>query len=854
LFSSILLALLPLSQVQPDIQTTVLRGETSLSLGGSAFHRTRSQVQDVRALRVPGSSLIVATWKEREEPHYAIFKNGARADAVTPTQFDLKLRYQEFDPLVAVPRPISQLQADERNEIYIVQFITQAMDEYRGAIEAAGGQISFYMPHHAYLVRMSPQARAQVEQMPFVRWVGPYEPAYRLDPNVRAQLEAGTLETERYNLLVFDFGPRQKRQMADYIRMIGGVVEGYENLGHLMSVTLTPVQLVQVLKQNEVFWVDRWGGPGEPDMDIVRQIGGANYIEGLEQFRGQGVRAQARDTGVRQTHVDFTGRITVRRNTTSTSHGTQVFGIVFGNGTAQAQGRGLMPEAHGIFISGWDSNGRFQETADALQAPHFAVLETNSGGGTLTGSYTSDSFLMDDILFRNNIVILQSMSNWGTNTQVRPQAWAKNIVSIGGVKHKNTLTKADDDWTNGASIGPAADGRIKPNLTHFYDSVWAPSSGSDTSYANFSGTSSATPCTAGHFGLFFQMWHEGVFGNTVTGSTVFASRPWATTARAVMFNTASPYPFTGTTADLSRVKQGWGLADLKNAYDARRQMFIVNEEDVLLNLQTKTYRFFVPAGQPDLRTTMIYLDPPGTTSSSLHRINVVTLKVTAPNGTVYHGNNGLLAGVWSTPGGSPNTIDVEQNVFVQNPASGVWTVEVHAAQVNQDARLETPGVLDVDYALVVTGAAPNIIPTSFAAWPGSHVGGVLADVERSNNRRMVFRSVPEVSRGEQLRVDFEGTAATAQTGSLKLRVESSIGGSGMQRFFMYDFTINDWVLVGTHNVSVADTVATFDLPNPSRFVHSTTRAVRTRIVYTGTEMNAKNWTANIDQVWWIHAP
>ena len=71
---------------------------------------------------------------------------------------------------------------------------------------------------------------------------------------------------------------------------------------------------------------------------------------------------------------------------------------------------------------------------------------------------------MDDIIFDLDLSILQSQSNKGTQFS-RPEAWAKNIISVGGVYHFDTLSRADDAWNNGASIGPAEDGRIKPDLS-----------------------------------------------------------------------------------------------------------------------------------------------------------------------------------------------------------------------------------------------------------------------------------------------------------------------------------------------------------------------------------------------------
>ena len=56
----------------------------------------------------------------------------------------------------------------------------------------------------------------------------------------------------------------------------------------------------------------------------------------------------------------------------------------------------------------------------------------------------------------------------------------------------------------------------------------------------------ATPIIAGHAGLFFQMWADGIFGNEVIpGGTVFENRLHMTTAKAVLINNAQQYPFSG---------------------------------------------------------------------------------------------------------------------------------------------------------------------------------------------------------------------------------------------------------------------------------------------------------------------
>jgi hypothetical protein len=166
-------------------------------------------------------------------------------------------------------------------------------------------------------------------------------------------------------------------------------------------------------------------------------------------------------------------------------------------------------------------------------------------------------------------------------------------------------------------------------------------------------------------------------------------------------------------------------------------MYIVDESDVLANLASRTHSLTVQPGTAAFKATLVYRDPPGTASSTQHRINNLDLRVTAPGGTIYWGNNGLNAGNWSTAGGTANTKDTVENVFVTSPAAGTWQVQVIAAELNQDAHTET-GPVDADYALVVTGVSatpptPPAAPTGLTATAVSSSQIDLAWTDNSNN-------------------------------------------------------------------------------------------------------------------------
>jgi hypothetical protein len=441
-------------------------------------------------------------------------------------------------------------------------------------------------------------------------------------------------------------------------------------------------------------------------MDNVRAVGGANYVESVAGYTGQGVRGEVMDNGCQTSHPDFAGRILVRRGPAALEfHGTATFGIVFGSGAGSSSARGMLPDGSGIF-SMWAPGDRYTDSAALIAAPYNCVFQSNSWGAGFysEGDYTTQSNELDRIVFDYDITILQGQGNYSDQTSL-PEAWGKNIVSVGGVNHRDTGFLSDDAWSHDASTGPAQDGRIKPDLAYWYDYIRTTSTGSGYT-DTMGGTSAATPETAGHFGLFFQMWSDGIFGNPVNPmGTVFSNRPHASTAKAVMINNAVPYSFSGLFADLTRTHQGWGLPNVRNAYDRRNNMLVVNETDVLTEFGRQTYARAISPGVPNhdiLRVTLVYTDPAGTTSASKHLINDLTLKVTSPTGTVYWGNQGLLVGNVSTPGGAADTVNNVENVFINNPGQGIWTVEVSADDVNQDGHKETPQ-RDVDYALVVTG-------------------------------------------------------------------------------------------------------------------------------------------------------
>jgi serine protease AprX len=697
-----------------------------------------------------------------DDKHYQVSLDGHTFSHKLPIRNELHLRIGSFDPTQKQPRNTELLSlidtdVDSDQKIYIVQLETQALAPIQEKIRHLGGAIYRPLPDHALLVKMDTTTHNAVANLPFVRWTGEYRVDYKLEPELQSQLLQGPGRTDstttRYRVLLLSGNYRSEAETE--VRALGGEVLGGSSQ-RLLEIRLPTRELLSLAQHPYIEYVEAWT-PVETDMDLVREYGGANFLETipLPGYSGQGVRGEVLDDGLFLHHSDFLAKPPLLHgsNQSHRSHGTPVYGIVFGDGSNNADARGLLPNAEqGIFASFLKLDNRECHTARLVDpaGPYRAVFQTNSWGHSRTTEYTSISAQLDDIIFKHDLLITQSQSNSG-NQYSRPEAWAKNVVSVGGFRHYNTLTKGSHGWHGSASTGPAADGRIKPDLSHFYD--WTLTTHHHGGYANFGGTSNSTPITAGHFGLLFQLWADGVFhGAPGQERDVFDTRPRAATAKALMINTAYQYPFAGESADMARVRQGWGTANVKNLYQASAENgwelpLLINETEILKPMEAHSYTLNITGNEP-LRVTMVYRDPAGSPSAGIHRVNDLNLKVIAPDGTYYWGNNGLLSGNWSTPGGLPNSVDTVENVFIQNPMPGEWTIKVRGDEIVYDT-YPTTAEIDAVYALVATARVDGTPPDE----PGFSYTGFLPN-GLINNQQVEYTTTASFD-GQNVTLTFD---------------------------------------------------------------------------------------------------
>ncbi len=554
----------------------------------------------------------------------------AQAQTSSPT-LPLHLQAGTFDPLYELPAQPSVAGVDSATvttPYQIVQFYEPITEAQAAQAEALGATLLGYLPENAYIARIAPDDLPKLRSLPGVRWIGPYQPAYKIAPElVQGASLAGAGMSE---ILVVSFPGESPQALATLLNDLGATITELSDtpLGATARVLLPDHAIAPLTQAAIVHWVEPYVAP-ELANARGRQIMGAERIWANNRLFGAGQIVAISDSGLDVqrgpndvANPDFAGRLVrafapsemrpdnpacaAKTNWTDLNgHGTHVAGSVLGSGVNSGSNpaanqytnseAGVAPQARLVFmamntdggpgIQCVPSNGNYI----ALGYQQGARISSNSWGSATNGAYTFNDRMVDDYIWRNrDYLVLFAAGNSGPNPQtVGSPGSAKNIISVGASENNRPeLGQLSDNPNTVASFssrGPTADNRIKPDVVAPGTNILSVLGGSarglspaapGSRYAFSSGTSMATPLTAGAATL-VREWlvnHRSV------------RNPSAALLKALLIHGAFQLPGTTT----PNPNSGWGRVDLSNTIDANYVIF----EDDQTGLRTGDTRVF----------------------------------------------------------------------------------------------------------------------------------------------------------------------------------------------------------------------------------------------------------------------
>ncbi|MBE0661406.1 MAG: S8 family serine peptidase [Bacteroidales bacterium] len=441
--------------------------------------------------------------------------------------------------------------------------------------------------------------------------------------------------------------------------------------------------------------------------------------------------------GVRTTHQEFGGRVTIIDGASLSNHSTHVGGTMVASGVQNAA-RGMASQAT---LRSYDWTDDYAEMA--TEAAIGLTLSNhsygwnrgwNSSGGNMYWWGTTSISATEDYLFgfydatardldivavnAPNYLIVWAAANdrddtwsgghyvrdgggnwvWSTATRdqdggadgfdcIPQQGIAKNILTVGAVNDipGGYSNPADVVATVFTSWGPADDGRIKPDIVANGASLYSTSSAGNASYTTMSGTSMASPSVTGTLAL-LQEHYTNVRGRAMSAAAL----------KGLVINTADE----AGPNDGPDYMFGWGLLDAVGAAEKITQDdteggLIV--QGVLNNGQTIDYTYYSDGSE--INVTLCWTDPAGTPpAASLNPsanmlVNDLDFRVIGSATYLPWQANRTFP---SSPAyKNDNTRDNVETVNVKTPAPGFYTL-----RINHKGAL-TGG--QQEYAMIISG-------------------------------------------------------------------------------------------------------------------------------------------------------
>lgn len=446
-------------------------------------------------------------------------------------------------------------------------------------------------------------------------------------------------------------------------KVVAGLkIKSTDSINHISTVYLSPGELMLLLELNDILYADVLPVAKEEvvinGLDLgLNQIYNARNL--FPDIDGGGINVSFKEGMYDAADLDLLGK-TITGATigkTPTTHATIMATLALGNGNSFIRGLGAAPKAKLAYS---DFTNLMPDLVTDLNK--FQVKVQNHSYGTdIDNDYGMEAAAYDKQIFETDTLIhVFSAGNKGTSTPsvgfyqgITARAnltgnfkQAKNLLVIGGINRENISE-------NLSSKGPAYDGRVKPELVAL---------GED-------GTSGAAAITSGSIVLLEQFYQQK-----------YKKAASASLIKATVINSADDLG----TPQVDFV-YGYGKLNvaqsLKTLDENRASLYkVAKNQDLLIPLT-------IPANVAEVKLTIAWNDPPAVVNAAQSLVNGLDLSLETPAG------NFMLPWVLSSfpqldslskPAvRKADMINNVQQVTLDNPSAGVYTVHVNGNKIKQ---------------------------------------------------------------------------------------------------------------------------------------------------------------------------
>ena len=393
-------------------------------------------------------------------------------------------------------------------------------------------------------------------------------------------------------------------------------------------------------------------------------------------------------------------------------HGTHVAGTVGGYSPGTTPGiitqSGMAPGAKIFFFGANNYRGALvgvpANMSNAFKCGYaFGNRIFSASIGTTSYVYSNTALAMDQYLYYNDdfmeLVSAANYGGYGRNTaSISSFAQGKNTITVGsslnwlgnlptGFNYAN-MTRV----SSFSSIGPATQGRIKPDFVAPGQVVNSAAVNTTCGVRGASGTSMACPSASGSMAIIRQYFVDGYYptgiktpGNEITNpSGALLKASLITSARHMVDyeSSSSPTEKTGLPIPSTpNIWAGFGLISLNRVLRLNNEAYpiiYVKDRVSLSEGQVITYKFSIPTTSKVMAPfviSIVWTDPPSSASSGGAVLNNLDITATLDSDT-------KRRIIYPNSGNGPDIVNNVERITINKPLLGdVITVKVIGSRI-----------------------------------------------------------------------------------------------------------------------------------------------------------------------------
>ncbi|MDG2139087.1 MAG: S8 family serine peptidase [Flavobacteriales bacterium] len=571
-----------------------------------------------------------------------------------------------------------QLDISQENNYCFLVFNELPTEPQKEIIEQLGIRFLEYLPRNTFVVNM-PQNFNPILLDPFgVINLFNVHPDNKLDPKIQNGVYPDwALKEDRLSIKVLFYRDVDFNLLDNILGSFDYQLDYTRTISKSISITINTSNLEDFININEVWYIEPIDPPSVAENKTARTLHrsnaiNTNYASGAH-YNGEGINIMMQDDGLVGPHIDRQGRLDQSfcigcSSNINNDHGDHVSGTIMGAGNLDPIAKGM---ADGSFLYVFSSSNNNYDDVPTIYQNNDVIITSKSYSNGCNAGYTSLAKDLDEqINLYPSLTHVFSAGNNGTSDCGYGAGSGWGNVTGGHKQAKNVICVANltqiSNLAGSSSRGPAADGRIKPDVGAKGTSVNSTLPGN--TYDSFTGTSMACPGVAGCMAQLYQAYKE-LNGNI---------NPPSALMKCIVLNSADDLGNPGPD-----FKYGWGEINVMRGLNILEEGNY--QSGAISQASSNNHDIIIPNGIKEMKIMVYWHDKEASTSSTIALVNNLDIQLATPLGNTISPwvldptPNSLLLDSDAVRG--IDSLNNMEQITIKDPVPGIYNLLVNGTSV-----------------------------------------------------------------------------------------------------------------------------------------------------------------------------